>query len=138
MEYPNLKSDAYLCKRTPLPYLCIGNDFMHFLYNIFSIDIIVCVWLHLCILPKEIADEYKSKVIDTSIFIFRKKLKCTSKYIYETLFLRGEGSDITIIALGKTWLLHKVYLCQVCQQHIFLILLYNYDYFRMHTLIYWL
>ena len=45
--------------------------------------------------------------------MFRKKLKSTSKYIYETLFVNGENSDIKIFALGKAWYLHKIYLCQV-------------------------
>uniref|UniRef100_A0A672JI22 Germ cell-less, spermatogenesis associated n=1 Tax=Salarias fasciatus TaxID=181472 RepID=A0A672JI22_SALFA len=40
------------------------------------------------------------------------KLKSTSKYIYQTLFLNGENSDIRICALGQEWNLHKVYLCQ--------------------------
>ena len=43
----------------------------------------------------------------------RKKLKSTSKYIYQTLFLNGENSDIKICALGEEWSLHKIYLCQV-------------------------
>lgn len=43
----------------------------------------------------------------------RKKLKSTSKYIYQTLFLNGENSDIKICALGNEWNLHKIYLCQV-------------------------
>lgn len=43
----------------------------------------------------------------------RKKLKSTSRYIYQTLFLKGENSDIRICALGQEWNLHKVYLCQV-------------------------
>uniref|UniRef100_A0A8C1T8C9 Germ cell-less, spermatogenesis associated n=1 Tax=Cyprinus carpio TaxID=7962 RepID=A0A8C1T8C9_CYPCA len=42
----------------------------------------------------------------------RKKLKSTSKYIYQTLFLNGEKSDIQIRALGQEWNLHKIYLCQ--------------------------
>uniref|UniRef100_A0A665UZ37 BTB domain-containing protein n=1 Tax=Echeneis naucrates TaxID=173247 RepID=A0A665UZ37_ECHNA len=42
----------------------------------------------------------------------RKKLKSTSRYIYQTLFLNGENSDICISALGQEWNLHKVYLCQ--------------------------
>nr|XP_028597002.1 germ cell-less protein-like 1 isoform X1 [Podarcis muralis] len=42
----------------------------------------------------------------------RKKLKSTSKYIYQTLFLKGENSDIKICALGEEWNLHKIYLCQ--------------------------
>lgn len=42
----------------------------------------------------------------------RKKLKSTSRYIYETLFENGLDSDVTIKALGHSWRLHKVYLCQ--------------------------
>ncbi|KAM6106702.1 LOW QUALITY PROTEIN: germ cell-less protein-like 1 [Pterocles gutturalis] len=42
----------------------------------------------------------------------RKKVKSTSKYIYQTLFLNGENSDIKICALGEEWNLHKIYLCQ--------------------------
>ncbi|XP_070535046.1 germ cell-less protein-like 1 isoform X4 [Ptychodera flava] len=42
----------------------------------------------------------------------RKKLQTTSKYIFETLFINGQNSDVTIRALGKDWALHKVYLCQ--------------------------
>ncbi|CAH2274726.1 germ cell-less -like 1 [Pelobates cultripes] len=42
----------------------------------------------------------------------RKKLKSTSKYIYQTLFLNGENSDIKICALEQEWNLHKIYLCQ--------------------------
>uniref|UniRef100_A0A2K5IVD5 BTB domain-containing protein n=1 Tax=Colobus angolensis palliatus TaxID=336983 RepID=A0A2K5IVD5_COLAP len=42
----------------------------------------------------------------------RKKLRSTSKYIYQTLFLNGENSDIKICALGEEWRLHKIYLCQ--------------------------
>ncbi|KAI4816674.1 hypothetical protein KUCAC02_008990 [Chaenocephalus aceratus] len=41
-----------------------------------------------------------------------EKLKSTSRYIYQTLFLNGENSDIRICALGQEWNLHKVYLCQ--------------------------
>ena len=42
----------------------------------------------------------------------RKKLMTTSNYIYETLFEKGEGSDITVTALGQTWKLHLIYLKQ--------------------------
>ncbi|CAN0208095.1 unnamed protein product [Lampetra planeri] len=42
----------------------------------------------------------------------RKRSRCTSVYIYKTLFLHGENSDIKITALGQTWNLHKIYLCQ--------------------------
>ena len=53
------------------------------------------------------------KHLFTLTFFFRKYLPCTSKYIYEKLFLDGENSDITITALGKEWKLHKIYLSQV-------------------------
>lgn len=36
----------------------------------------------------------------------------TSQYIYRALFQEGQNSDVTLIALGKEWKLHKVYLCQ--------------------------
>lgn len=42
----------------------------------------------------------------------RKRLKGTCDYIYQTLFLDGEGSDVTIHALGKYWKLHRIYMCQ--------------------------
>ena len=34
------------------------------------------------------------------VIFFRKRLKGTCDYIYQTLFLDGEGSDVTIHALG--------------------------------------
>lgn len=42
----------------------------------------------------------------------RKRLRTTSEYIYNVLFLEGENSDISIFAMGHQWKLHKVYLCQ--------------------------
>ncbi|CAF0737315.1 unnamed protein product [Brachionus calyciflorus] len=42
----------------------------------------------------------------------RKKMKSTSCYIYKTLFINGENSDIIVRALNKDWQLHKLYLCQ--------------------------
>uniref|UniRef100_A0A1I7XRL0 BTB domain-containing protein n=1 Tax=Heterorhabditis bacteriophora TaxID=37862 RepID=A0A1I7XRL0_HETBA len=36
----------------------------------------------------------------------------TAKYVYEKLFLQGEGSDVTIHAIGRVWNLHKLYLQQ--------------------------
>uniref|UniRef100_A0A8D2JQP5 BTB domain-containing protein n=1 Tax=Sciurus vulgaris TaxID=55149 RepID=A0A8D2JQP5_SCIVU len=39
-------------------------------------------------------------------------IKDKSRSIYQALFLRGEGSDIQIRALGEEWNLHRVYLCQ--------------------------
>ncbi|XP_054445321.1 germ cell-less protein-like 1 [Pteronotus mesoamericanus] len=41
-----------------------------------------------------------------------KKVKITSEYAYQTLFLNGETSDVKIRALGKVWCLHKMFLCQ--------------------------
>ncbi|CAL4145490.1 unnamed protein product, partial [Meganyctiphanes norvegica] len=42
----------------------------------------------------------------------RRRINSTSKYIYQTLFEEGKGSDVTVVALGTEWHLHKVYLCQ--------------------------
>ena len=42
----------------------------------------------------------------------RRRLKSTSEYIYNALFLQGENSDVKIRALGQEWDLHKVYLRQ--------------------------
>ncbi|KJH51871.1 BTB/POZ domain protein [Dictyocaulus viviparus] len=36
----------------------------------------------------------------------------TAKYVYERLFLQGEGSDVTVYAVGHVWRLHKLYLQQ--------------------------
>ncbi|XP_016988519.1 protein germ cell-less-like [Drosophila rhopaloa] len=42
----------------------------------------------------------------------RKKLLTTTQYIYKTLFKEEKNSDVTVMALGKVWHLHKVYLSQ--------------------------
>ncbi|XP_037008481.2 germ cell-less protein-like 1 [Artibeus jamaicensis] len=42
----------------------------------------------------------------------RKRARGISGSVYEKLFLRGEGSDVQICALGEVWNLHKAYLCQ--------------------------
>lgn len=42
----------------------------------------------------------------------RKKLLTTARYIYQALFKEERSSDIAVRALGKTWNLHKIYLCQ--------------------------
>lgn len=42
----------------------------------------------------------------------KKRMKSTSSYIYKTLFINGENSDIKVKALNNEWNLHKVYLCQ--------------------------
>lgn len=43
--------------------------------------------------------------------ICRKKLR-TAEYIFQTLFKEGKNSDVTVLALGNTFHLHKIYLCQ--------------------------
>ncbi|XP_037078903.1 germ cell-less protein-like 1 [Pollicipes pollicipes] len=43
----------------------------------------------------------------------RRKLVSTMTYVYETMFKGGEGSDVTLHALGRKWRLHKLYLSQV-------------------------
>lgn len=45
--------------------------------------------------------------------LFRKKIKTTTEYIYQVLFVEGVNSDVTIKALDKEWKLHKLYLRQV-------------------------
>ncbi|KAG8189166.1 hypothetical protein JTE90_018458 [Oedothorax gibbosus] len=42
----------------------------------------------------------------------RRKIMSTSKYIYKTLFEEGQGSDVQIEALNRTWNLHRLYLSQ--------------------------
>uniref|UniRef100_A0A8D2JQY3 BTB domain-containing protein n=1 Tax=Sciurus vulgaris TaxID=55149 RepID=A0A8D2JQY3_SCIVU len=53
--------------------------------------------------------ENLQQVLSTS---HREKVKITSKYAYQNLFLNGENSDIKISALGKIWCLHKIFLYQ--------------------------
>lgn len=36
----------------------------------------------------------------------------TPQYIYKTFFVEEQNSDISVMALGKVWHLHKIYLCQ--------------------------
>ncbi|XP_055453459.1 germ cell-less protein-like 1 [Psammomys obesus] len=38
--------------------------------------------------------------------------KSEARIIYESLFLRGEGSDVKICAFQEEWRLHRVYLCR--------------------------
>nr|XP_012804759.1 germ cell-less protein-like 1 [Jaculus jaculus] len=42
----------------------------------------------------------------------RKYANAKTRSVYEALFLRGEGSDVQIRALGQQWNLHRAYLCQ--------------------------
>lgn len=42
----------------------------------------------------------------------RKKLITTAQYIYQALYKEARSSDISVRALGKTFELHKIYLCQ--------------------------
>nr|XP_012377699.2 germ cell-less protein-like 1 [Dasypus novemcinctus] len=70
-----------------------------------------------CLIPKSKENSHCSlrqgddlqQVLSTS---HKAKVKITSKYTYQALFLNGETSDIKICALGKVWCLHKIFLCQ--------------------------
>jgi len=61
-------------------------------------------------LGNESDDQYSD--VSCSRSYKRRRLKSTSEYIYNALFLQGENSDIKIRALGQEWDLHKVYLRQ--------------------------
>nr|CDS27907.1 germ cell less protein 1 [Hymenolepis microstoma] len=39
-----------------------------------------------------------------------KRIRATYDYVYEQMFLKGENSDITIIALEREWHLHRIFL----------------------------
>lgn len=41
---------------------------------------------------------------------FSKRIRATYEHIYKQMFIKGEGSDITVIALNREWRLHRVYL----------------------------
>ncbi|PSN37223.1 Protein germ cell-less [Blattella germanica] len=64
-------------------------------------------------------DEIDDQESDSDLFLEKtlhtpkkKKLISTAQYIYRALFKEGNNSDVTVVALGKPWRLHKVYLCQ--------------------------
>ena len=42
----------------------------------------------------------------------RRRMLSTMAYVYETMFKGGEGSDVTLHALGRKWRLHRLYLSQ--------------------------
>ncbi|XP_057615592.1 germ cell-less protein-like 2 [Chionomys nivalis] len=44
--------------------------------------------------------------------VYNKKLKLSSKYAYQNLFLDGKDCDIRVHALEVEWPLHKAFLCQ--------------------------
>nr|CAD7202313.1 unnamed protein product [Timema douglasi] len=44
------------------------------------------------------------------------KRLCPLEAVYEELFLKGVSSDYTVVALGKSWNLHKIYLTQVTRR----------------------
>jgi len=46
------------------------------------------------------------------LFKKRRRSKSTSQYIYNALFVSGQGSDVIVEAFNKQWKLHKVYLKQ--------------------------
>lgn len=59
------------------------------------------------------SDNEEEAEIDTLLHTPKKKrLKTTSRYIYETLFIEGRDSDMVVSSLNRDWKLHKLYLCQ--------------------------
>lgn len=36
----------------------------------------------------------------------------TPQYIYKTFFIEEQNSDVSMMALGRVWRLHRIYLCQ--------------------------
>jgi BTB/POZ domain-containing protein 13 len=62
----------------------------------------------------EVVDELTSSDEDNDVPLSpkRQRIQNTSAYIYETFFLKGTGSDVTIKALDGEWKLHKNYLKQ--------------------------
>jgi len=54
-------------------------------------------------------EEHLDKLLSTPK---KRKLLTTSEYIYRNLFMSGTDSDVTVTALGRSWHLHKLYLCQ--------------------------
>jgi BTB/POZ domain-containing protein 13 len=58
-------------------------------------------------------DNDRDMMLEKTIHTPKKfKLPSTAQYIYRTLFKEGNNSDVTVIALGKPWKLHKVNLFQ--------------------------
>ncbi len=54
-------------------------------------------------------DDDDSDLLDRMLSTPKKrKLKTTSRYIYETLFLSGNDFDVVVEARGREWRLHKV------------------------------
>jgi len=64
---------------------------------------------------REVEDDIKGSMDDIDKLLAtpkKKKLTTTSQYIYQNLFQAGRDSDITLLALGRSWNLHKLYLGQ--------------------------
>ena len=62
-----------------------------------------------------IDDEEENEFDDILHTPKRRKLKTTTRYIFETLFLEGQDSDITLFALNREWKLHKVKFAAIMQ-----------------------
>ncbi|VDN96817.1 unnamed protein product [Rodentolepis nana] len=56
---------------------------------------------------KRKADENLPEKSETQQY---KRIRATYDYVYEQMFLKGENSDITIIALEREWHLHRIFL----------------------------
>ncbi|XP_023346472.1 germ cell-less protein-like 1 isoform X2 [Eurytemora carolleeae] len=59
------------------------------------------------------SEDIEKEELDRLLSTPKKKiLKTTSQYIFDNLFQDGKDSDVTLTALGTSWKLHKLYLCQ--------------------------
>jgi len=65
---------------------------------------------------REVEDDIKAGNMDNIDRLLstpkKKKLTTTSQYIYQNLFQAGRDSDVILVALGRSWHLHKLYLGQ--------------------------
>jgi len=58
------------------------------------------------------SDDDESNLEESLHSPIKRKLICTTQYIYKTLFVEGRNHDVVVDVLGKEWKLHKVYLTQ--------------------------
>jgi BTB/POZ domain-containing protein 13 len=59
------------------------------------------------------SDDTEKEEIERLLSTPKKKiLRTTSQYIFDNLFQDGKDSDVTLTAIGTSWKLHKLYLCQ--------------------------
>ncbi|VDD74931.1 unnamed protein product [Mesocestoides corti] len=61
--------------------------------------------------PKE-TSKWKQTSDWSVLDLLQKRIRSTYEHVYRELFCRGEGSDITVSALGRDWALHRIYIKQ--------------------------